>query len=170
MLKYLQKLLVIVSFLSTNKTYQKYKKLFLEWLSRKIESKSQSNLEEEKEMASVYPEKLPVDSVVYLVNAVRTGTLDDNAADAVYHGYLVLGYLAKVTVGEPSFIDNFSAEPVDLEALVDLYELENYAPRFGTDEPVKVNITTIMMIIQGIISLLQALGVIKKSSTNDVID
>lgn len=165
-MNFVQKLLIFLTFLSRNEVWQKYKKLFLEWLSKYISKKQVVEQKEENEM-SVYPETPPLESIKYLV--ANRSTLTDNLPDATYHGYLVLGYLLSVTVGQPSTVKTFNSEPLNEEVLAELYALEDVEPVFGSDKA-GMDPATIIMIIQGILSLLRMLGVGKNAKTSDVID
>ncbi len=166
-MNFVQKLLIFLTFLSRNEVWQKYKKLFLEWLSKYISKKQVVEQKEENEM-SVYPENLPLDSFKYLV-ANYSDLFGEKTPDTAAHAYTMLGYLLSVTVGQPSFSQTFSASPADLEVLAELYVLENVEPVFGSDKA-GMDPATIIMIIQGILSLLRMLGIGKNAKTSDVID
>jgi hypothetical protein len=166
-MNFIQKLLIFLTFLSRNEVWQKYKKLFLEWLSKYMSKKQETVEQKEENLMSVYPETLPLESIKYLV--ANRSTLTESLPDATYHGYLVLGYLLSVTVGQPSSVKTFSSEPLNEEVLAELYALEDVEPAFGSDKA-GMDPATIIMIIQGILSLLRMLGIGKNAKTSDVID
>lgn len=117
-----------------------------------------------------YPQTLPLESIKYVVEAIRTKTVNKNVADFVYNLVQVLEYLLKVTVGNPTgVVTAFGDEALDTEALTDLFELEGFEPEFTGDEA-GIDPATIIAIVTMIFNLLKSLGIIKKVKTTDVLD
>lgn len=177
---FLQKLLVFLTFLSANPTYQKYKRIVLKWLSEKINKKTPievgkdeqdpvtTELEEENIM-SPYPEKLNPEAVAQLVLAAKSGEFFGDLKVTGANFYHVLGVVMKYALGDVE--GNYTAEPLDEDLLAQLYALEDVEPVFGAeDDKSGMDPATILMLIQGLFNLLKMLGIFKKSSTSEVLD
>jgi len=160
MYKILEKVLAILLFLSTNETWKSIKAYIGSFFTKK----------KKEETIMAYPQTLPLESIKYVVEAIRTKTVNKSVQDFVYHLVQVLEYLLKVSVGNPTgVVTEFSDEVLDTEALADLFELESFEPEFTGDEA-GIDPVTIITIVTMIFNLLKSLGIIKKVKTTDVLD